>query len=501
VISLRAAARNAEPPAWFADWQRDEARLRLFHLCDWLDGQLARPVRAEQIRRSGRRIRIFDALAYSVYPEDRFVISGEIHGGRFEPRKHIFEVGRPLVTSWWLGPVLRKLGLADAVQSDLFFRAEQGNDLAQWLADTAYRLLLRNPLFREFRSRTLPRLFRFPPDIYGIALASRSLPIGPLLDSQTLNNVWGNGRAFRQTARENPQLLPLLLAYIVQIPHGTEVRASDPVLALKNALRNAGLSEAAWRYVVRHGARLFRLPWENSIGQQRFEVAVNYLSALETAGLPPPPPPSVVKAFLHGYNEHRGHEAIIGAHFECRIDPAALRAGLLEADRRRMEENVEGFAEEFLGVCWWSERLGELLDGNQVKAGWQWFVRQWREGERMDALLREEECLHWRTRLDEFGMGQVQIVPIGSSEALIRESLAMRNCLRNYMTKCADGVLEVYSVRDAVSGKRRGCVGFRFDDGLPAILDVKGFANTPPNGEVCQAANELFVRLQRRCSL
>lgn len=495
---MRFAARNAEPPAWFDRWQRDEAKLRLFHLCDWLEKRLEQPARVERFGKSGRLIRVFNHLAYSVRPDDRFVISGTVDRGRFEPIQDVFEVGHPLISPLWLKPVLRHIGLADGDQSDLFFSANETDDLAWWMAEAAYRLLLRNPVFRDFRCRTLPGLFRFPPDIYGIALASRSVPEGPLLSSRTLNAVWRHDSAFRQVARENPQLLPLLLAFVEQLPDGTGLLVPDPVLDLKNALRDAGLSEAAWRYVVRHGARLFRLPWEigSGSGQRRFEAAVRYLDALETAGLPPPPPPSVARAFLHGYNEHRGNEAIIGPHFEFRVDPAVLRAGLLEADRRRLDGKVEGFDEEFMGVCWWSEGLDYLLDDNQVKAGWKWLARQWQEAESVDALLRDDAGLHWRTRLGAFEMGRVKIVPIESSAALIRESQAMRNCLRNYLDKCASGEMEIYSVRDAQNGKRKGCVGFRFG-GLPTIIDVKGFANTPPNGEVCQAANELFVRLQQ----
>lgn len=93
-------------------------------------------------------------------------------------------------------------------------------------------------------------------------------------------------------------------------------------------------------------------------------------------------------------------------------------------------------------------------------------------------------------------MGRLDVIPLDSSEALIRESLSMRNCLQTFVEECAAGDFEVYSVRDAQSGKRRGCVGIRFDDGIPTIVDVKGFANTPPRGEVQQIAYELFVRLQ-----
>lgn len=496
VLTLSCAARHAEPPAYFTEWQKNEAKHRLTILCEWLEDHLEKPAHVTSIGNNARRVIVFDSLAYSIYSDSRFVIAGEILDGRYESSNFAFEVGRPLTTSYWLRAVVRNLNLADGNQGDLVFSHALVDDLAQWLADTAYRVLIRNPTFQEFRRNTLPNQFKFPKEIYSIALTSRTNPVGPLMDSRTFNDVWRNERAFRQVARENPHLLPLLLAYIEQLPSDKPVRTKDPILTLKTTLLDAGLSEAAWRYLVRHGSRIFKLPWIITKGQQRLEVAIRYLDALETAGLPPPPPPSIIKALLHGYNPHEQNTARIGEHFHVEIDPVALRAGLLEADRRRQLKDVEGFAEEFLGVCWWSEGLPEILDANQAKAGWPWLVRRWQEAEAQQALLEDIEKLHWMTRIKPFHWGRMKVVPIKSSEELIRESLAMRNCLQSYIEDCAGGNFEVYSVREANTGKRKGCIGMRIDDGIPMIADVKGFANTPPTGEVQQIAYELFCRLQ-----
>ncbi|MDD5395624.1 MAG: PcfJ domain-containing protein [Thiothrix sp.] len=495
VLALGLAARNAKPPSFLPSWQRDEAKLRLVLLCEWLDDKLDKPAKVSRVSKNVRRITIFEGLAYTVNSEKRSVISGTIRNKCYKENRYNFEIGRPLFTSWWLNSVLKNLNLIDHEQGELFFDDSQINGVEKWLADTAYRLLLKNPKFQAFRCLGLPKLFKFPSDIYWIALASRTNPVGPLMGSPTLNRVWRNDRTFRQVAKENTQLLPLLMAFVEQIPAGTK-NYKDPVLAVKTVFLDAGLSEAAWRYVVRHGSRIFRIPWEEAVGQPRLEVAIRYLKALEAAGLPPPPPPTVAKAFLHSYNPHQRHDAQIGEHFESIIDPIVLRAGLLEADRRRSEGEVEGFSEEFLGVCWWSESLANSLDDNQIKAGWPWFVRQWRTTETEHAMLSKAKQLYWQPRLEAFDMGRMKVVPLKSSEELILESLAMRNCLETYAEKCASGKAEVYSIRDLHTGKRKGCVGLRVDNDKPYIIDVKGFANTPPSGEVQQIANELARRLQ-----
>ncbi|MBI3149158.1 MAG: PcfJ domain-containing protein [Betaproteobacteria bacterium] len=496
--SLREAASTVESPVWYAPWQRAEAKHRLFKLCDWLDGRLKRPARVERVGPRGWRVEVFDSFAYTVCLDEQSVSSQAIYQRRLEPLDGAFEVGRPLISPNWLTPLLYNLNLIDAPQRDVFFHPAEEEGLADWLKQAAYRLLLRHPVFRQFREQALPRLLRFPRDIFGIALASRRLPVGPILPSWILNTVWRNDRAFGQAARENPQMLPLLLAYVVQLPVGEQLDAGDPVLALKCALRQAGLAEATWRYFARHGSRLFRPAWEAGAasGQPAFEVAVRYLRALEASGLPPPPPPSIARALLHGFNAHRGNAAIIREDFQTSAKPFVLRAGLIEADRKRQASAVEGFAEEFLGVCFWSESLPDVLDANQTKGGWKCFVRRWQEEESVDALLRQDPGLRWETRIEEFELGPLRIVPIESSAALIRESQAMRNCLRVYIEECAARGMEIYSVRDALHSKRLGCVGFRFDRDGPQIFDVKGFANSPPTGAVRQAAFHLLGRLQ-----
>lgn len=167
------------------------------------------------------------SLAYDINVDRRAILSGTVFHGRHEPSNVLFEIGRPLTSHLWLMPVLN-LNLANATQGDLFFVDSELDDIAQWLADPAYRLLLRNPDFREFRRNQLPKLFKLPKDIYSIALASRPRPAGPLIDSRTFNDVWRNEKAFRQVARENPHLLPLLQAFIEQVPTGRQFGRKIP---------------------------------------------------------------------------------------------------------------------------------------------------------------------------------------------------------------------------------------------------------------------------------
>lgn len=499
ITGLARAAQRAAPPEFPDSWQRLEAKRRLVVVCDWLEECLARPIRVRRLGGRVRRIEVFEALTFTIDPKERFIASGELRDGENVFTSHVFEVGRPLITPLWLGSVLQRLCLYQREQGDLFFEAGADDAVQAWITQTAYRLLLREPRFRALRRVALPKAFALPAELHGIALASRTRPTGPLLTSRELNLVWRNLSAFRSVARENPQFLPLLMAYVRQIPPGEVVNCKDPVAALKAALRELGLSEAAWRYVVRHGARVFRIPWEISTGVTPFEAATIYLRALDAAGLPPPPPPQVARALLHGYNQNTYDGAIIlKQDFHRKVHSPVLRAGLLEASRRRRDADLADFVEQFLGVCWWSEEpWNHLLDKNQLKRGWPWLVRQWQKDEAERAFVVESENRFWETRLQPARLGPWLVVPIDSSLALFRESVAMRNCLVNFREDCAHGNVEIYSVRDPATGKREGCIGFSFEGGLPSLFEIKGFANTPPGSGVRRVARALARRLHR----
>lgn len=491
VTALEYSAQRFPLPVGLDRCRQGDLRERLRLLCGRLDDCLDRPARIRRLGTLGRRIVVFGKLTYDVRTRERCITTGRLRNGKHFTEDGVFEVNRPLSSSRWLWPVIAGLGLADDRQTDLLLNDREGAAV-RWLADAAHRLLLRRPDFQHFRKVVLPEMFAVPQDIRWIAMASRIGPVGPLLDSRTLNYAWSNERAFRQVAQENPQLLPLLLALVEHIPPGASLQAKDPVRALKDAFLEAGLKDSAWRYVACHGARIFQLPWRIAVGQPSLEVAFRYLTALQAAGLPPPPPPSLVRVLLHGFNAHHGSRARIGNQFHCGIDPVVLSKGLAEADRRRQQGSVAGFAEEFLGVCWWAERALVFLDDTLAGAGWSAYVRHWRAAEAEAAQLDEVEPAQWKNRLGIVATDRRIALPVESARDLVREGRTMRNCLASCLDDCKAGHLEIYSVRDAATGRRKACIGIRYDREPAALFDVKGYANTPPDADTLALARRML---------
>ncbi len=501
VYTLRHAARNAEPPRELTPCQRDEARALLWLVCDWLDARMDAPLGVSNLG-DGQHLLIFlDSIGYEVDTRRRTITSGSItrqdyYVARFDNP----ELGRPFTEPHTVYLILQSLELLDRRQGDLFFDGAPIGITGDWLVATLHTLLLRHPVIQRLRERTLPELLSIPRDILSIALACRAVPLGPVISAHELCMVWRHEAPFRQVARENPQLLPLILIqyqWRVRAPIG--MTESDPVRQLKTDLLHDRQGSAVWRYVVRHGARLFKPVWEITRNQMRMHAARFYLNALEAAGLPPPPPPSIVRAFLHSYNANFANRACIVNGFHGAIHRGALRAALLEADRRRRTGTVAGFIDEFLGVCRWSERRDITIDRNQARAGWPWLAQRWQHHERIQACLEGIESRHWQTRLRAFASGNMTIIPIQSSAALILEAIAMRNCLDTCIDRCASGDLEIYSVRDSATGKRHGCVGITFDDAAresPALADARRYANLPSDSRLMRIGEEIVLRLR-----
>ncbi len=355
--SLVSAAANTAPPNLVrgSAWHGLEAKRRLIQLCEWLDNRLNRPTCVDNTDPFKRYVTVFETLCYEIDFKQCRVSVGTDMESEFRWENHVFELGRPLCTAFWLGPIIRKIGLGNAQQTELFIDSFQADLMEIWLASTAYQLLRRDSRFRTFREVVLPKQFGLPEDIFGIAMASRITPQGPLVASTVVNQVWQNAKQFRQVAREAPQLLPLLMAYLRSYGSGITFSKSDPVLTLKTAMRERGISEASWRYVVRHGSRLFRPVWEATRGQPAFEAALEYLKLFQLVRLPAPASAVIVKSLIHAFSPHEGKFARLKAtSFAQHHEIEVLRLGLLELDRRRKQDTLRGFVTELLEICIWA---------------------------------------------------------------------------------------------------------------------------------------------------
>jgi hypothetical protein len=434
-------------------------------------------------------------VGYRINRRSRIITPGRVYPNRhFESMVVRAEIVRPLCTSWWLRWLIDDLASSErGPQCESFISEGLVEQQISWLADAAYRLLRRHPDFQRLRRRELPRALDLDPALLRIALMARRIP--PDLDAGEYSTVWRNTRAFQQVARENPRLLPLVGSYLAdrRLPPGTDV-----VAAIKDSFREAGLSRAAWRYVTRYGSCIFKVPWQMSSNESKLDVALEYLDALDQAGLPPPPPPMLIRAWLRIYVAAE-YDRI---HFYCGwsdVPEHVLRTGLLEADRLRKSAELSDFVDTFLSVVHWADRADLALDRNQRRADWQWLVRRAQDWESMSKREVATQNRYWRSHIGTFKHGNLTIKPLLSSDALTREARLMRNCLAGYAERCADGLVRIFAVYDESAARPLAHIGIDFDDRTQQweLTQCKGFANRPSSRHI-QELGEEIARLYNR---
>lgn len=373
--------------------------------------------------------------------------------------------------------------------------------LKRWLAGAAETLLKRHPRYRYLVRYEFPKQLQMEHATQLLCQKARTNVHRGTMRASHVRRVFANIGAYRQIERENAVLLPILTAFL---EFGQAlVEGIDPLFQVKEAMLEAGLSEAAWRYLSRHGWRLFKQPWHLSIDQSVWEIAIRYLKLLEHAGLPAPPPPSLVVPLLSAFNvpAEFGSGVRIREEFPKELQPHVLRAVLLEADRRRNDPSLRNLIPELLGVCWWATQRPQILDANQIRAGWSWLVSQWRAAEVMRCAIEAVKQSSWAATSGGMVIGGWSVEPLNSSEKMVRTAFVLRNCLISRIPYAEAGMEEYFAVRND-SEKVVACIGLSFDQTRKAaLIDVRGFANAPVNNEIRWIASYVLNMLRSKAKV
>jgi hypothetical protein len=454
--------RRAFPERVLRDWLR--------RLCRELDLRLHAPISVLQ-QGPVRIVRVFRVLEYVVDLRRRKAYGRLRCAGRVSaPETEALDLLRPMRTQHWVPWFMGDTGiwpLEPPVQGDLFERERRA--CRNWLTRSLFELLQRDRRFIRLRRKVLRETVALDPDLVQIALRSRLGGAGTPVLASDYNRVWRNERAYRQVARENPQLLPLLHAWLECNRLAPTV---DPVRALKTWFRDEGVPEGGWRYVCRHGARLFRAIWALTPCQSPISVALLYTLRLHQCGLPPPPPTDFLEAWATAVDLY---DLLFD---EPSWSPglcAVYRISMHEAARVRRTAVWPQFMEDFLGVTYWVQESGLAPDRNQRRAGWASLVRRWRNA----IECSDVEDVSWVSLLVEFETGAYCIVPLTSSRQLAQEAMAMRNCLASYAKDAQANGVRLFSIRARDSGRRVADLALRLDTvrNTWRIDEVAGFAN------------------------
>lgn len=450
-------------------------------------GELPEVVRAGSLR----VVLVFEHFGYAFDERLQRVLPVLRNGPRrFAPQCYKVDLARPLCRPGMLEEAVRRLGLSDDFpQPGLFAPRHDGSRSSRhdaWLCRAAFARLLGDTRFLALRNHWLPQALALDPEALRLARLARPLPFRDEVLDGDYSLAWRNRGLYAQVHVETPGLLPL-------VHLGLEARmlrpASNVVAQLKAGLRANGITEAGWRYLAHHGARMLRPAWRAARCGPSMHATIHYLHALQSAGLPPPPPPSFVEAWLAGYGTR-----VDFRHGWCDVPAAVLGAALREADRRRRDPYLHHLVEEFGNVAPWAAQARLRLDKAQRRAGWRWITDRF-----FDWLLEETETTHmegaaWESALGEVEVDGCRVVPLVSDADLLAEGQAMRHCVRDFSDECFAGKVRIFSVRDRESGRRVATVGIGKGRTGWRAFDVRERLNRPSGRGLWDVAQGLARR-------
>lgn len=467
----------ANLPGWMETSQDIDAfRKQLATLRTALHKLLDNPIRLVE-KRHWREVILFESIAYYI-PHTKH----RILPIRIDSNGHTFQDAYPrdvfpaLSRCAALLPLLDRLGIWErSIQADLFTTKKDQATRKFALARAVWPALKRDWRFRYLRHSLLPQRLALDKSVLNLALRCRTHP-EENVTVQTFNTVWQNKEPLETVGRENPGLLPLVFQGMnkgVLDPH------YDLVQALRANLMNRGVSPAAWRYLARHGTRLFRPFWEHEPDIDLFHWVAQYLGWLDEMGLPRPPSLAMARTWLDiemGYCNgalrwNRGEWSL----------PAPILSAAFKSPRR----DAPTFLKEFAAIAHWAIFEQPELDANQRKAGWDWVNRQWQVSQVELAARASSGNASWVSLVGEMTAGGLVAVPLTTERQLVDEGLAMRNCLATYTEWCVNDEVRLFSIRRGESGKRVADVSIVPEkNGEWVVSDIKGYTNTSSRPEV-----------------
>lgn len=341
--------------------------------------------------------------------------------------------------------------------------------LRQWLRAWLKREVGRSGQLPAMRARLL-QAYSVEPDL--VALAWRFRPTGQVhLSGADYQYAWRNGEAMTRLRHESPGVFPVYAALARELG----LAPAQGLGALKDALRDAGLSRGGWTRLVQHGGPVLRLLRAGSTqGTRLVDVLVptmNLLVATQRPGLPPMP---LLRALVAARLD-RLHDA------HLRVPTALLRAAwdACGAQPEAMADLAGGF--DRLLLHWKIERWTP----ERLPAGlrWGWFQRQLRA---LEARLAAAPWLdaRWPAPLVSFTSGSHVAVALADGRSMYDEAMAMRHCLGlpRFLDECQSGRYLAFSLRDAATGRRRCTALLTRRRTAWSLGQVAGFANAPAPG-------------------
>ncbi|MBF0471432.1 MAG: hypothetical protein HQL48_08660 [Gammaproteobacteria bacterium] len=456
-----------------------------------LDGRLNSIVRT---KKEGDLItlEVFGCTYYRFNRSQRHIRVGRIDRvGNYHEKDAVFELFRPLSTSYWLWFFRESLSPFPGKQEYVGW-----GEIEEWL----YSVLLKDSRFISFRAQWHRQHFPYP-EILLLCQRAHWLRDEQIVDSNIFEMVWKNLDQFRLLDNENSNLLSLYLLAMRAEVIDFEL---EPTQALKRHLRSAGVSRKVWRHLLQDGVEWIASDLEFEWSGYRYLIASywsviqEYLLLRTVIGVSP-----LEDVFFQCLRNAPRYHLEIPTELTSplplnSVSPAILR--IISAHYISLTEITETDVQKITLIVLWDLHLHPILDRHQRRAGWRWALKQaqiWRQ-KRLDQYACDH--YHWRNSIGVIHWGRYHIEPLESGKALLAEAIEMKNCLLTFAERCQMGRYQLYRVHHCDDGIFAN-MGFYIEEGIWALDDIKGPRNNPVGLKLLGIAQyfEKFINQQLSC--
>lgn len=372
-----------------------------------------------------------------------------------------------------------------AAQQHLFVMRQELDRALGEVAIRVWRKVRREPALIALRHRLATALAQYiGPEL--IELAMRARVDGTLagLNARHLALVWQQRSAFSNMQRENPRLLPLLTAWLRSSPQSRVLKLTDALPDIREAVLATGLPPKAWRFLARHGMK--RLLPEQVSNAMVWPKLQKSLFALDAARWPAVPPRGFLR-LLHDCagvpisHDSATENACPGWFWQMACNEAVARRG-----------NAAAYGQLFDRLpylAWLVRNFGMKPDQNQRRNTFAWLSRLADEHEQSAHL---EDGPTWFLWLQDICWGTsnpLEVVPLLSPGALLKEAIALHNCADSFENDCREEGVVLLSLRDRRSGKRVALARLDRNGDSWSLGRVAGPCNLAVPSWVMQAAS------------
>ena len=446
------------------------------------------PVRIIVQSNAVTRIRVCGALDYvidraqqQVWAERAPLTQRELRATQQTPwhqtandKHHNVDLLNPMCKPVWLNYVATRPGWPGyaflrhkVAQGKLFIEMEEQQYVLEMIVQAAWRYLFRDKAFIALRHVLTSTLtLQLGASAVSLAMRSRLKTDQIALDARHMSLVLRHQRAFDTMARETPQLLPGLTAWLL---HGkndsaaTALNVCDALPLMRADLLGADLQPRAWRYLVAHG---FKRLQPHHAAYNPWLCMLQTLRALAASRWPALAP----RGFLRLLHDTAGDPL----HYEQTCDRSA--AGWFWELACNEAAACEGDTAEYSYLCdlipqWaWMVRHYQLKrDKNQRRKGREWLAFM---SDAVESLTLKDTVPEWALWLpadgwrdDDVVHHKLKIVPLQCMGALRQEAFALHNCADAFEDRCRPESHVLLSLRVWATDKpvalvcveRRGC--------------------------------------------